>query len=148
MYWNFAREQGSPTAPAKLDFDKREVAHSLRPESPIEKRSAVQCRRFEAVHTFDAIAGYSKTGWSLSLYELELVSLAKWILVITDKTTNLLFAPLAPVDLVAKPPKNNKIRVKTAGRTSSTESTSCCALRTVLINLPDRQFHPYSERTL
>ncbi len=63
--------------PRKPDFDKREDAHSLRPESPIEKRSAVQCRRFEAVHTFDAIAGYSKTGWSLSLYELELVSLAK-----------------------------------------------------------------------
>lgn len=47
-----------------------------------------QCSAVQAIQSrlylFDAIAGYSKTGWSLSLYELELVSLANLILVITD----------------------------------------------------------------
>ena len=59
-----------------LVFDIKRGAQFSSTESPL-KCSAVQCRRFQSrVFTFDAIAGYSKTGWSLSHYELDLVSLA------------------------------------------------------------------------
>ena len=52
------------------------------------------------------------------------------------------------MDLVAKPPKKQNL-CQDCRQNLFNKSTSCCALRTVLkTNSPDRQFHPYSERTL
>ena len=125
--------RGNNYAPVNQFRYKSRIANSRLTISNRETQcSAVQAIR-SRLYLFDAIAGYSKTGWSLSLYELELVSLAKLlrILVITD---NLLFCTAAPVDLVAKPRTNNNTKavLKTASRNSSTESTSCSALGTVL----------------